>query len=113
MSGQGGKGTYYQARYHYVEAMRIDPDTNTPDGGFLSPHEVSHAETAGWLLANGFRDFKVHGTGPFGIEFLDANKERALAQPGDWLILIRDKLLSMTDPEFQQMYEGYDAPEAG
>lgn len=108
------KDTGYQARYHYVEAMRIDPDTNTADGGFLSPHEVSHAEIAGWLLANGVRDFKVYGDRPFGIEFLNDNGDRALAQSGDWLILFAGRLvLSMTDPVFQQLFEKYDAPEEG
>lgn len=103
----------FQARYHYVDAMQISADVEVAKGGFLSPHDVSHAAIAGWLLGQGFRDFRVVGdVRPFGIEFLDRNNNRVTAEPGDWLILSGGKLTKMSNEAFHQMYEAYDAPEA-
>lgn len=98
--------TSFQARYMIIEAMQINADTEVAAGGFLSPHDVSHAAIAGWLLGQGFKDFRVVGDArPFGIEFLDRNNNRVTAEPGDWLILFGDHLTKMSNEAFHQMYE--------
>lgn len=99
--------TYYEARHHYVEAMQIDPDTEVAQGGFLSPHEVSHAQIAGWLLGNGINDFRVAGEErPFGIQFLNPEGNPVTAEAGDWILIIGPgKLMKMGYAEFARMYQ--------
>jgi hypothetical protein len=68
-----------------IEAMRIAPETSA-DGGGLDPNTRSQAEIAGWMLGNGFRDFRVHGDrAPFGIAIQTLEGEM-VASPGDWII---------------------------
>jgi hypothetical protein len=72
-----------------VEAMRIDDDNNNrnPDGSasFLDPNRESIAKVSGWMLGNGFHDFKVCGIGTFGIEIITLEGVMR-ADPGDWII---------------------------
>lgn len=103
------------ARHIYVEAMRLDPDSNVPDGGFLSPHDVSHASIAGWLLGRDFREFRVmtpNDERQFSIEYVGKDRNRKVVKPGDWLLMTGDgNVVSMTDDEFHRMYDVHDAPE--
>lgn len=72
-----------------IEAMRIDDDDDNrnPDGSasFLSPNREAIAKVSGWMLGNDFRDFKVHGDGPFGIA-IGTLEGVMVASPGDWII---------------------------
>ena len=72
-----------------IEAMRIDADTDNvnEDGSesFLDPNRRSIAAVSGWLLGNGFREFKVNGDGPFGIA-ITTLEGVMVASPGDWII---------------------------
>ena len=72
-----------------IEAMRIEADDNNrnTDGSesFLDPNRVAIAKASGWMLGNGFRDFKVHGDGPFGIA-IETLEGVMVAAPGDWII---------------------------
>lgn len=98
--------TQFHARYHYVAAMRINPDVEIAAGGFLSPHDVSHAAIAGWLLGQGFTDFKVVGDErPFGIQFLDSKMNPHTAEPGDWLLVVDSgSVVKLTHDEFTRLY---------
>lgn len=67
-----------------IEAMRIDSDTSESE--FLDPNTRAQAEIAGWMMGNGFRDFKVHGERrPFGIA-IRTLEGVMVAEPGDWII---------------------------
>lgn len=104
----------FQARRMWITAMRIDPDINPVGEGFFSPHDLSHAAIAGWLMGKGIRRFRVSGdTRPFGIEYQIADGDDTVheAKPGDWIILSGNELHSMTADEFHAMYETYDAPQ--
>ena len=105
----------YVARHVYVEAMRLDPDSNVPDGGFLSPHDVAHASIPGWLLGGDFTEFRVttpNDERQFSIEYVGKDRVRGVAKPGDWLLITGNgNLVSMTDDEFTRMYEVHNAPE--
>lgn len=72
-----------------IEAALIDADNNDSDGGggrvFLDPNRRSVAEVSGWLMGNGFRDFRVSGDGPFGITIRTLEGDMT-ASPGDWII---------------------------
>ena len=72
-----------------IEAMRIDADDSNlnPDGSesFLDPNREAIAKVSGWMLGNGFRDFKVCGDGPFGIAIATLEGVMA-ASPGDYII---------------------------
>jgi hypothetical protein len=72
-----------------IEAMLIEAsgDNVNPDGSesLLDPNRRSIAEVSGWMLGNGFRDFKVDGDGPFGIA-IETQEGVMIASPGDWII---------------------------
>ena len=72
-----------------IEAIRIEADNGNvnEDGSelFLDPNRRSIAEVSGWMLDNGFRAFKVHGDGPFGIA-IETLEGVMIASPGDWII---------------------------
>lgn len=67
-----------------VEAMYLAPEYR--EGDFLDPNTRAQAEIAGWMMGNGFRDFKVHGKQrPFGIA-IETLEGIMVAAPGDWII---------------------------
>jgi hypothetical protein len=67
-----------------IEAMRIEVEISSED--FLDPNTRSQAEIAGWMMGNGFRDFKVHGEQrPYGIA-IHTLEGIMVADPGDWII---------------------------
>jgi hypothetical protein len=72
-----------------IEAMRVDPDNGdtNADGSksFLDPNRSTIAAVSGWMLGNGFRDFKICGDGPFGIA-IETLEGVMVASPGDWII---------------------------
>lgn len=64
-----------------IEAMQIAHDPDDEMVGDLSVTTVS-----GWMMAHGFRDFKVHGEHrPFGIA-IETLEGVMVASPGDWII---------------------------
>lgn len=79
----------FRKRPVVVEAMLIeaDDDNRNADGSesFLDPNREAIARISGWMLGNGFRDFKVHGDGPFGIA-VRTLEGTMVADPGDWII---------------------------
>lgn len=79
----------YRKKPIEVEAMWIDSDTGNenPDGSesFLDPNREAVAKVSGWMLGNGFRDFKVHGDGPFGFA-IRTLEGVMVANPGDYVI---------------------------
>ena len=75
-----------------IEAMLIAAECSDED--FLDPNTRAIAEVSGWMLGNGFHDFKVHGDGgrpfgrgrrPFGIA-ITTLEGIMIASPGDWII---------------------------
>jgi len=67
-----------------VEAMQVAAETNDED--FLDPNTRAQAEIAGWMMGNGFRDFKVWGERrPYGIA-IRTLEGVMVASPGDWII---------------------------
>ena len=77
----------YRKKPIEIEAMRIDADDSNEDGSesFLDPNRRAIAAVSGWMLGNGFREFKVHGNGPFGIA-IETLEGVMVASPGDWII---------------------------
>ena len=68
-----------------IEAMRISADNEDHSGRTLDANRRDIAATSGWMLGNGFRDFKVCGDGPFGIA-IETLEGTMTAAPGDWII---------------------------
>lgn len=67
-----------------VEAMQIlhDPERNE---NLVSPNSLSIAAVSGWMIGNGFRDFHVIGTSPFGLRLKTLEGEME-AGPGYWIL---------------------------
>jgi hypothetical protein len=70
-----------------VEARRLDESVFPASADDpIDPNTRAHAEIAGWMLGNGFRDFHVTGDrAPFGLT-IDTLEGPMLANPGDWII---------------------------
>ena len=78
--------TQFRKRPVVIEAMQIrDGNEPIPSTGPLTPNESDVACASGWMLARGFRGFKVHGDGPFGIA-IETLEGIMVASPGDWII---------------------------
>ena len=74
----------YRKRPVVIEAMRLHAETSATD--FLDPNTRAQAEIAGWMMGNGFRDFKVQGEQrPYGIA-IKTLEGVMVAEPGDWII---------------------------
>jgi hypothetical protein len=74
----------YRKKPIEVEAMLVHAETSFED--FLDPNTRAQAEIAGWMMGNGFRNFKVHGErAPFGIA-IKTLEGVMVAEPGDWII---------------------------
>jgi hypothetical protein len=74
----------FRKRPVVIEAMRLHAETD-PEV-FLDPNTKAHAEIAGWMGANGFHDFKVHGEHrPYGLA-ITTLEGVMIAEPGDWII---------------------------
>lgn len=78
--------TKFRKRPVVIEAMQIrDGNEPIPSTGPLTPNEFDVACVSGWMLGRGFRGFKVHGDGPFGIA-IETLEGVMVASPGDWII---------------------------
>lgn len=66
-----------------IEAMLVAAETSAED--FLDPNTRAIAEVSGWMLGNGFSDFKVIGPRPHGIALMTLEGVM-IAAPGDWII---------------------------
>lgn len=92
-----------------IEAMRIDDDDNDRAGdgarSFLTPNRESIARISGWMMGNGFRDFKVNGDGPFGLA-IQTLEGVIVASPGDWIIKgVQGEFYPCKPDIFEQTYE--------
>lgn len=95
-----------------IEAMRIEADNGNrnADGSesFLDPNRRAIAEVSGWMLGSGFRDFKVHGDGPFGIA-IETLEGVMVASPGDWIIRgVQGEFYPCKPDIFEATYEPED-----
>lgn len=78
----------FQKRPVVIEAVYLDPSIFPPAdlSSSIDPNTRSHAVIAGWMLGNGFRDFKVTGDrAPFGLSIRTLEGVMQ-ADPGDWII---------------------------
>lgn len=96
-----------------IEAMLIDADNGNlnPDGSesFLDPNRRAIAEVSGWMMGNGFRDFRVDGDGPFGIA-IQTLEGVMVASPGDWIIRgIQGEFYPCKPDIFEATYEHSEA----
>jgi hypothetical protein len=99
-----------------VEAMRIEADNGNrnKDGSepFPDPNVRSIAKVSGWLLGNGFRDFKVDGDSPFGIA-IQTLEGVMVASPGDYIIRgVQGEFYPCKPDIFEATYEPATEPEA-
>lgn len=79
------KPTRFRKKPVIIEAMLLSADTTATRGG-LSANDRAHATIAGWMFANGFHAFRVHGDRrPFGL-LIETLEGDMLADPGDWII---------------------------
>jgi hypothetical protein len=88
-----------------IEAMRIATDISAPRG-ILDPNTRSQAEIAGWMMGNGFYDFKVHGErAPYGVA-IHTLEGIMVADPGDWIIRgVQGEFYPCKPNIFEQTYE--------
>ncbi len=87
-----------------IEAMLVEAD-HAPDATGLDANRLAIASVSGWMLGNGFRDFKVHGTGPFGIA-IETLEGVMVASPGDWIIKgVQGEFYPCKPDIFEQTYE--------
>lgn len=67
-----------------IEAMLLHAETDGDD--FLDSNTRAQGQIAGWMMAHGFHDFKVHGEHePFAIA-IHTLEGVMVADPGDWII---------------------------
>lgn len=92
-----------------IEAMRIATDTAAPRG-VLNPNTRSQAEIAGWMLGNGFSDFRVHGEQPpYGIA-IGTLEGVMMASPGDWIIKgVQGEFYPCKPDIFEATYEAVES----
>ena len=98
----------YRKKPVVIEAMPIATETSAED--FVDPNTRSIAEVSGWMLGNGFRDFKVHNDGgrPVGIA-IQTLEGVMIASPGDWIIRgIQGEFYPCKPDIFEATYEPAD-----
>lgn len=75
----------YRKKPVVVEAMMLDEGTGDRLYG-LNANDMAHAQIAGWMLAHGFKGFRVDGGhSPFGL-IIETLEGEMRADPGDWII---------------------------